>query len=90
MSFDDALNLAFKNTGIPKEDFDVSMAARDKNGNLIPTEYVGPNGAEVSIDYPHDKEGPDITHIGWQVGKGSNRRKGHILLDEVPVGRPRR
>ncbi len=90
ISFNKALDMAFENIGIPRDEFDVIKAARAKDGTLIPTEYRGPNGAEVSVDYPHSSEGPDIPHIGWTVGKRAERRKGHILLDDVPVGRPQR
>ena len=52
-------------------------------------------GSEVNIDFSHygfDKNGkwntgPDTPHIGWQVGKGKDKKVGHILLDYVPAGR---
>ena len=58
-------------------------------------EWKGPNGSEVNIDFSHygfDKNGkwntgPDAPHIGWQVGKGKDKKVGHILLDYVPAGR---
>ena len=67
-------------------------------GKSIPVEWKGENDAEVSIDYPHygfDKNGkwntgPDAPHVGWQVGKKTGKKVGHILLDDVPAGRPKK
>ena len=61
-------------------------------------EWKGKNDAEVSIDYPHygfDKDGKwntghDVPHVGWQVGKKTSKKVGHILLDDVPAGRPKK
>ena len=34
--------------------------------------------------------GPDAPHVGWQVGKKTSKKVGHILLDDVPAGRPKK
>ena len=50
-------------------------------------------GAEVNVDLPHNSVGgeqlsPDAPHVGWKEGgKGPRRRKGHIMVDDVPAGR---
>nr|WP_281272368.1 polymorphic toxin type 47 domain-containing protein [Paenibacillus sambharensis] len=92
----DAVDLAFKKTGVNKEEFSASKWAKDENGKSFPVEWRSKNGAEVSIDYPHygvDRNGnwasgPDAPHVGWQT-PGKNNTVGHIILDEVPFGRPR-
>jgi hypothetical protein len=33
---------------------------------------------------------PDAPHVGWQVGKKTSKKVGHILLDDVPAGRPKK
>ena len=89
-NYRDALDEAFKRTGVDKKDFEVTRWAKDKNGKSIPVEYRSKEGAEVSIDFAHDRNGPDAPHIGWQTpGKRSSggAERGHILLDEVPAGR---
>lgn len=94
-NYRDALDIAFEQTGYPKEQFMVSKWARDINGKSIPVEYMGPNGSYVDIDIAHlssfDRNGnwatgPDVPHVGWQTGR-SNKTTGHILLDDVPTGR---
>ena len=52
------------------------------------------------MDKPHvgfDKRtgewatGPDAPHIGWQISgkrERGGRIRGHILVDDVPTGRP--
>ncbi|MBY8943254.1 polymorphic toxin type 47 domain-containing protein [Pseudomonas tolaasii] len=69
----------------------------DRNEKSFPTEWRvqrGPNrGAEVNIDDPMlvpSKEGQKSPHIGYQTpGKraGGGARRGHILLELVPVSR---
>jgi RHS repeat-associated protein len=88
ISFQDALNYAFKKTGVERSEFQVTKWGKTENGKSIPVEYRAPGGAEVSIDYAHDNNGPDAPHIGWQTpGKGKNQDSGHVILDAVPAGR---
>ena len=97
-SIEEALNQAFKNTGVDKKDFEITAWGKTDYGKSIPVEWKGENDAEVSIDYPHygfDKNGkwntgPDAPHVGWQVGKKTGKKVGHILLDDVPAGRPKK
>ncbi len=93
----DALNIAFKKTGVPREQFTVTRWGLDKNGKSIPTEYRAPNGAAVNMDIPEWNnvkvngnlgEGPYSPHIGYQTpGKGKNKIRGHIFIDDVPATR---
>jgi RHS repeat-associated protein len=85
-SFQEALDRAFKNTGVPREDFEITDWAPGPNGKEIPVEWKGPGGAEVSIDFPHTGDGPRFPHIGWQ-GPGKKSGSGHIWVDDVPGGR---
>jgi hypothetical protein len=96
-TFQNGLDEAFKRTGVPRDQFKPTKWRKNVYGKSVPVEYVGLNNAEVSVDYPHkaplSKSGewqtrPDAPHIGWQVGKGTNRTKGHIIIDSVPAGRP--
>jgi RHS repeat-associated protein len=87
-TYRDALSEAFKRTGVDEGQFTPEKWAPTAYGKDIPVEYKGPGGAEVSIDFAHTKNGPDVPHVGWQSpGKGANQQSGHILLDEVPAGR---
>lgn len=86
----DALDEAFKRTGIPKQDFTVTKIGIDAiSGKEYPVEWRGARGAEVSMDYAHVQDGPDVPHIGWQ-GSGKGASSGHIFVDFVPAGRPTR
>jgi hypothetical protein len=40
---------AFKRTGAPKQDFEVTKWAVDKNGKSFPVEWRAKGGAEVNI-----------------------------------------
>ncbi|HEX5754674.1 MAG TPA: polymorphic toxin type 47 domain-containing protein, partial [Archangium sp.] len=86
----DALNEAFKRTGVSREEFSVTRWGKDKFGKSAPVEWRAPNGAEVNIDMGHTKNGPSSPHVGFQTpgkrGSGGAVR-GHILLDEVPFNR---
>jgi hypothetical protein len=95
----DALDEAFKRTGLEKSEFEVTQWAKDKNGKSIPVEWEGPNTAKVNMDIPDwnnlKKEGlgkgPHQPHIGYQgPGKrdGSGSKRGHIFVDDVPATRP--
>jgi len=87
-TFNDALNEAFEKTGVDRNKFEVTKWGKDLNGKSIPVEYRAEGGAEVSVDFAHEKNGPDQPHVGWQTpGKGANQQKGHIILDKVPAGR---
>jgi RHS repeat-associated protein len=92
---DDALEEAFKKTGFEKNKFEITKWGKGKYGKSHPVEWKGPNGSEVNIDIGHygvDKKGnwvtgPDVSHVGWQVGKKATKKVGHILLDNVPFNR---
>ena len=93
------LDEAFRRTGISRDEYSVSKWGKDQYGKSFPTEWrvqSGPNrGAEVNIDDPilvPSKEGPKSPHIGYQTpGKraGGGAKRGHILLELVPVSRSR-
>ncbi|WP_246118394.1 polymorphic toxin type 47 domain-containing protein, partial [Apibacter muscae] len=96
-SLQDALDIAFEKTGIPKDQFTVTKWAEVKTeyGKSIPVEwYHKPSKSEVNIDLPHldgfDKNGvwgtgPDAPHVGWQTGKKKDKKVGHILIDDTKV-----
>jgi LysM repeat protein len=89
-TYQDALDDAFKKTGVPKEDFKVTKWAKDANGKSYPVEWRASNGSEVNIDTGHTTNGPDVPHVGYQTGgkRGSGGAvRGHILVDDVPVNR---
>jgi len=88
-TYRDALNEAFKRTGVPKEDFVVTKWAKDANGKSFPVEWRAKGGGEVSIDIGHVKpETPDFAHVGYKTpGKGKNKITGHIFVDDVPINR---
>lgn len=55
-----------------------------------PVEWRHKNGAKVSIDWPHLKQGPDAPHVGWQTGgkRGiGGGLRGHIIIDRVLYNR---
>lgn len=93
----DGLNEAFKRTGVPKEQFKISKWGKTADGKSIPVEWEAPNGAKVNMDIPEFNnvkannllgEGPHQPHIGYQTaGKGKNRVRGHIFVDNVPATR---
>lgn len=93
-TFSEALDEAFRRTGIPKSAFSsTGKYGKDKHGKEYEVEWRTNNGAEVNIDWPDsNEEGPKHPHIGWQTpgkrGSGGAKR-GHILLDEVPYSRGR-
>ncbi|MEC0108162.1 polymorphic toxin type 47 domain-containing protein [Paenibacillus taichungensis] len=94
-SWRDAVDLAFRKTGVDKSEFTATKWAKDANGKSFPVEWRSKNGSEVSIDYSHygvDRNGnwasgPDAPHVGWQT-PGKKNTVGHIILDSVPFGRP--
>ncbi|MBB4808261.1 hypothetical protein HNP38_003603 [Chryseobacterium defluvii] len=92
----EALEEAFKRTGVPKELFKITRWGKDANGKSIPVEYIGPNSAEVNMDIPKFNnvkaegrlgEGPHQPHVGYKFGKGSKRIVGHIFIDNIPATR---
>ncbi|RAV02633.1 polymorphic toxin type 47 domain-containing protein [Paenibacillus sp. YN15] len=95
--YQDALDEAFKRTGVPRDQFNVTKWGKDETGKSIPVEWSGPNGANVNMDIPKWNnvkpdgtlgEGPHQPHIGYQTsGKGANRTRGHIFVDDVPATR---
>ena len=91
----DALDEAFKRTGVPREQFEVTKWGRDQYGKSIPVEWQGPGGANVNMDIPSWNnvksngalgEGPHAPHIGYQT-PGKPRTRGHIFVDLVPATR---
>ena len=87
---DDALSDAFSKTGLPRSEFEVTKWGRDKYGKSFPAEWRHRSGAEVNIDFPHIKNGPDAPHVGWQTGGkrgGGGAQRGHTILDDVPYNR---
>ncbi len=89
-TYKDALDEAFKRTGVPKEEFEVKKWAKDSNGKSFPVEWRAPNGAEVNIDLGHTQNGPEVPHIGYQTGgkrASGGAERGHIFVDDVPINR---
>lgn len=94
-TYSDALDEAFKRTGIPKNEFEVTKWGKNKYGKSIPVEWQGPGGANVNMDIPAWNnvrvngalgEGPHSPHIGYQK-PGKPRSRGHIFVDDVPATR---
>ena len=94
-TYRDALDEAFKRTGIPREQFEVTKWGKDQYGKSIPVEWQGPSGANVNMDIPAWNnvkpngalgEGPHAPHIGYQT-PGKPRTRGHIFVDLVPATR---
>jgi len=96
-TYRDALDEAFRRTGLSKDQFEVTKWGKDRYGKSIPVEWQGPNGANVNMDIPEWNNvkpdgtlgaGPFQPHIGYQTpGKGSERIRGHIFVDYVPATR---
>lgn len=89
-SAQDAITDAFAKTGLPMSEFKVTKWGRDRHGKSHPVEWRHSSGAEVNIDWPHAKNGPDAPHVGWQTGgkRGAGgAARGHTILDEVPFNR---
>lgn len=97
LNYQDALNVAFERTGIPKDQFEVTKWGKDITGKTVPVEWQGPNGANVNMDIPEWNNvkpngdlgnGPHQPHIGYQTpGKGADRIRGHIFTDYIPATR---
>ncbi|MBK6606838.1 MAG: hypothetical protein IPQ05_11090 [Leptospiraceae bacterium] len=86
-TFDEALQEAFRRTGVPKEQFEAKEWGLDLNGKSGVVKWEGPGGAEVSVDAPHTTFGPDVFHIGFQSRGKKDQVSGHIFLDCVPYFR---
>jgi len=91
----EALNEAFKRTGVSKSEFEVVEWGKNIYGKSVPVEYSGPRGANVNLDIPkfnniddygNLKEGPFEPHIGYRTQKGS-KINGHIFVDGIPATR---
>ncbi|WP_092263694.1 polymorphic toxin type 47 domain-containing protein [Deinococcus reticulitermitis] len=89
-----ALDEAFRRIGVPRDQFEVTRWGKTAEGKSFPVEWrvtKGPNtGAEVNIDWPHSKNGPEVPHVGYQTAgkRGSGGAvRGHILLDLVTCNR---
>jgi len=63
-TFNEALDEAFKNTGVERNKFKPTKWAKNEYGKSIPVEYEGPGGAKVSVDYAYEGEAPDAPHVG--------------------------
>jgi RHS repeat-associated protein len=92
-SFDDALQEAFRRTGVSRDRFKATKWGKTILGKSMVTEWSVPGGAMVSVDDPSivpTREGPQLPHVGYQT-PGRRRRggrvRGHILLPGVPVTR---
>ncbi|MBK7054470.1 MAG: hypothetical protein IPH52_05365 [Leptospiraceae bacterium] len=90
-TFEEALEEAFRRTGIPKEQFVAKKWGLDINGKSGVVEWKGPRGSEVSVDAPHEIDGPDVFHIGFKALDADDQKiRGHIFLDCVPYFRGKR
>ncbi|TBL85656.1 hypothetical protein EYY95_14720, partial [Hafnia alvei] len=94
-TYQDALNEAFKRTGVPREQFEVVKWGKDQYGKSIPVEWQGPEGASVNIDIPSWNnvksngdlgEGPHAPHIGYQTPR-KPRIRGHIFINLISATR---
>ncbi len=90
-TFEEALEEAFRRTGIPKEQFLAKKWGLDINGKSGVVEWKGPRRSEVSVDAPHEIDGPDVFHIGFKALDADDQKiRGHIFLDCVPYFRGKR
>jgi hypothetical protein len=86
---DEAVREAFRRTGVPIDEFEVTQWGKTLEGKSIPVEWSvrsGPNrGAQVNMDDPRivpTVEGPQAPHVGYQSpGKrrGGGATRGHIF-----------
>jgi RHS repeat-associated protein len=93
-SFREALDEAFRRTGVPRDLFKPKSWGISIFGKTFPTEWIAPGGASVNVDHPGiipTKEGPPMPHVGYQTpgkrGLKGGAVRGHVLLDDVPVTR---
>ncbi len=85
-TLDDALKEAFKRTGIPIDEFQVTSWEIDEYGKTRPVVWSVMGRGEVNIDAPHTRSGPDVFHVGYKV-YGNKKKVGHIFLDCLPYFR---
>ncbi|HMW06814.1 MAG TPA: polymorphic toxin type 47 domain-containing protein [Leptospiraceae bacterium] len=86
-TLDDALKEAFAQTGIKPDDFQPSgIEGLTETGKTVPVEWKVVGIAEVNIDAPHTRSGPDVFHVGYKV-YGSKKKVGHIFMDCLPYFR---
>jgi RHS repeat-associated protein len=92
-TYRDALDEAFRRTGIPREKFKASQWQRTIYGKSMPAQWHSASGAVVGVDDPSivpSAHGPTVPHVGYQT-PGKRRtgegKRGHILVDAVPVTR---
>ena len=52
----------------------------------LPVEWKG-RDAEVNIDSPHVKDGPDVYHVDISLERKQDKVVGHIFLDFLPYYR---
>ena len=89
-TYKDALDEAFRRTGIDKSNFEVTKWGKSADGKTFPVEWRTKNHAEVNIDIGHTTNGPDVPHVGYQTAgkRGSGGAvRGHILVDDVSINR---
>jgi hypothetical protein len=89
----EAIDEAFRRTGISRDRFVATAFARSSSGRSAPVEWRARGGAGVSIELPREatsssSDTPDAAHVAWQTA-GKKSVTGHILLDGVPYGRPK-
>ena len=85
-NYKDALKIAAEKAGIDISDLPVSKWSKNQYGKSVPVERHL-NDIEISIDFGHITNGPDVPHVGVKFGKKGNKTVIHILLDDVPFGR---
>lgn len=97
-SYEEALDLAFKLTGVPRSEFVPTLYNKnlyDFPTTCVPVEWKAPNfiGAEVNVDIPeqyhYTGSGPFQPHIGYKQ-PGKDGIAGHIFIDshKIKAGRP--
>lgn len=69
---------AFRLTGVLIENFRITQWSTDEHGKTFPVEWVG-DQAEVNIDAPHIKKGPDVYHVGFKSGKNFENSRSYIF-----------
>ncbi|HRG48950.1 MAG TPA: polymorphic toxin type 47 domain-containing protein [Leptospiraceae bacterium] len=79
-TFEEALQEAFRRTGVPRDRFIAEKWAKDLNGKSGVVEWKGIGGAEVSIDPPHETDGPDVFHIGFKTSEKGKKELEVIFL----------
>lgn len=73
----DALEEAFRRTGVPRDQFTITRWATDKNGKSFPVKWYATGGAEISIDIGHTKADTQI-HLISRILDIKLRGKRHL------------